>query len=154
MFKKVIFLMLFIAVVFFGGLYFFLGGQKTIVEGRVVIVMVADGMAAGQIAQLLEDQGVIRNARAFAAEAKARQLENALQAGEYELVTGMKDRAILEKLAAGDIRRVKFTIPEGFNVKQIAELLAQKQLADKDKFLAAAKDYAPYDYMKTDDKRV
>jgi UPF0755 protein len=154
MFKKIILFLLVVAIGFFGGLYFFFGDRKTIVEGRVIIVRVEDGMAAGQIARLLEDAGVIGSARAFSAEAAARRLENSLQAGEYELITGMSDRAILEKIAAGDIRRVKITIPEGFNVKQIAALLAEKKLADKDKFLAAAKNYTPYEYMVTDDKRV
>ena len=154
MFKKILLLMLILAVGGLGGLYLLFGGQKDIVEGRTVVVKITGGMSASQIARLLEDQGVIRNARAFSAEVKTRGLENVLQAGEYEFISGTPARVIMEKLAAGEIRRIRFTIPEGFTVKQIAELLEQNQLADKDAFLAAAKDYAPYDYMKTNDSRV
>ncbi|MBO4780215.1 MAG: endolytic transglycosylase MltG, partial [Selenomonadaceae bacterium] len=40
------------------------------------------------------------------------------------------------------------TIPEGFGVKEIAERLQNLDLAEKDEFLKAAADFAPYDYMK------
>ncbi|MDR3349250.1 MAG: endolytic transglycosylase MltG [Acidaminococcales bacterium] len=154
MLKRTVFLIAFAVIVAGGGLYFFLGRQKPINEGRIVVLKVEGGMSASQIAQLLEEKGIIRSARVFLAQTKSRGMENALQAGEYELVAGMAERDILEKIASGDVRTVKFTIPEGFNVKEIADLLAKNGLAGADEFLAAAKDYAPYEYMKTGNRLI
>ncbi|MDR2006879.1 MAG: endolytic transglycosylase MltG [Acidaminococcales bacterium] len=147
--KMIFFIIVFIFALAAGGLCFFLGWQKPVNEGRIVVLKVESGMSASQIAQLLEEKGIIRSARVFLAQTKARGMENALQAGEYELISGMTEQSILEKMASGDVRTVKFTIPEGFNVKEIAALLAKNGLAGADEFLAAAKDYTPYEYMKT-----
>ncbi len=129
-------------------------GSSQLPAGTKVIVKVKDGMAAGEIAKLLEEKKLISNSSYFRTQLKLRGLDNALQAGEYEFTAGMSDKEIMDKMAVGDVRYVSFTIPEGFNVKQIAELMEQKQLASKKEFLDLAKNYTPYDYMKTDDPLV
>ena len=48
----------------------------------------------------------------------------------------------------GEKQFVRFTIPEGFGVKEIAERLYNLDLVDKDEFLKAAADFTPYDYMR------
>ena len=60
----------------------------------------------------------------------------------------MEDDEVFAKLLTGEKRLIKFTIPEGFGVKEIAERLQSLDLADKDEFIKAATDFAPYDYMK------
>jgi UPF0755 protein len=138
-----------------GVLYFFSPLKaREVIPGRAVIVRVENGMAASQIARLLEDKGVIADARRFMLESSLRGLDNSLQAGEYELVTGLSNADILDKIASGAVRRITVTIPEGFGVKDIAARLAEAGLADKEAFLLAAKDYTPYSYMRTDDELV
>lgn len=111
-------------------------------------------MSTTDIAQLLEDQKLVKNATYFRTQVKLRGLGSSLQAGEYEFTVGMSDKEIMDKIAAGEVRYITVTIPEGFNTKEIAALLESKQLADKVEFLALAKNYTPYEYMKTDDPLV
>lgn len=122
--------------------------------GLKVIVKVEDGMAGTHIAKLLEDKGVIKSARSFSSYIKSKNLGNALQAGEYEFITGMPEEKVIEKLVNGEVRYITVTIPEGLNVKQIGGLLDEKGFGKEEDFLAKAKEYTPYEYMKTDDPNV
>ena len=52
----------------------------------------------------------------------------------------MRPTDILAKLVAGDVYQHSVTIPEGYNVVQIADMLDQKGLADKQDILRLSKD--------------
>lgn len=148
---KKIFLLVFITI--FVILSFGCSGGKEpkLPKGTDVIVKIAPGTPTSVIAQTLEDKEIIPSAKKFSAEMRIKGLENSLQAGEYELQTGMDAKELIKKLTTGEVRYITIVIPEGFNVRQIAELFDEKELVKKDDFLNAAKDYMPYDYMKTDD---
>ena len=122
--------------------------------GLKVIVKIERGMAGVHIGKLLEDKGVIKSARSFSSYIKSKNLGNALQAGEYEFLTGMLEEKVVEKLVKGEVRYITVAIPEGLNVKQIALLFSEKGLVTQDEFLKKAKNYTPYAYMKTDDDLV
>ena len=148
MFKKIflILVILALAVSSFG-----CGGKEAkLPKGTDVIVKIPQGTPTSVIAQMLEDKEIISSARKFSAEMRLKGLENSLQAGEYELKTGMDEKELIRKLTTGEVRYITVVIPEGFNVRQIAELLDEKDLIKKEDFLNAAKDYTPYEYMKTD----
>ena len=51
----------------------------------------------------------------------------------------MDEQAVLDKLVSGDTTVVRFTIPEGFGIKEIAKRLADEGLVDEQEFLAEAK---------------
>lgn len=123
-------------------------------EGTRIIVKVKEGMAASQIANILEKEGLIDSASSFSSQIKSKKLADSLQAGEYEFVAGMTQAKIIDMLVKGEVRYVTVTIPEGLNVKQIAALFEEKGFAKQQEFLDKAKDYTPYDYMETDDELV
>ena len=52
---------------------------------------------------------------------------------------------IIDVMAKGITVYSEFTVPEGFTVEQIAALLEEKGLARKERFLALARDYSPFD---------
>ena len=83
------------------------------------------GTALPGILHELERQGV-RSGPALYWRALARQLGVAgrLHAGEYALAPGTSPRALLAKMAAGDVIQHHFTIVEGWTFTQLREALA------------------------------
>lgn len=105
-----------------------------------VILEVNKGMTLKQIARALRMKGLTRDEITFEAAAKLWGAERKIRAGDYELSPSMNVPAILAKLRKGDSLRTCFTIPEGYNLNQIAELLERKGFATKDDFLSLAND--------------
>ncbi|KUK12294.1 MAG: Aminodeoxychorismate lyase [Moorella sp. 60_41] len=109
-----------------------------------VKVTIPPGATAAEIGRLLEDRGIIRSASAFRFYAARQKADQHLKPGVYLLSPGEPLFRILEQLVAGRVMEEKFTIPEGFTLKQIARLLADKGLVTEDEFWQAAA--RPYDY--------
>lgn len=143
-----------LSIAMIAGIFYVLSDYTSIPEGIKKNIKVEDGMSGAQIAELLEKNQLVRNADDFSRAVKRQRVQNKLQAGEYEFVTGMKLDEIIDKMVKGEVVHVKVTIPEGYNVKQIAALLAEKKLVKESEFLKKAEDYTPYDYMKTNNELV
>jgi len=106
-----------------------------------VRVEIPPRVTSGQIARLLADKDVIRSAGAFRLYAWYKGLDGSLRAGEYDLSPGDSVPQIIVQLVAGRGTLHSFTVPEGYNTEQIADLLAAKGLADRERFLDAAAHY-------------
>jgi UPF0755 protein len=102
------------------------------------LVTIPAGSSTRDVADLLQQEGLVRDANVFRYYARYRKLDAALQGGEYELSAAMTPEEILQKLARGEVVVRRFTIPEGLTVAEIADLLAEKQLVDRERFLQAA----------------
>lgn len=89
-------------------------------------VNIPKGSSTSKIANILKDNGLIRNELYFRFVSKQREIGGKYQAGDYKLNNAMNLDQIIEKLVQGDvyIETVKFTIPEGFEIKQIIDRLA------------------------------
>lgn len=143
-----------LGIVLVAGIFYFVSDYTSIPKGFTRIIKVEEGMSATEIAQLLEKNQLVRSADEFSSYVKRQRVQNQLQTGEYELVTGMSVKEIVDKMVKGEVIYVKVTIPEGYNVKQIAALLAEKKLVKESEFLKKAEDYTPYDYMETNSELV
>jgi len=101
---------------------------------------------AGQPFKITTDnlytQGLIKSPFRFNLIARFKGYDKKLQAGEYLLTGSMTPLDILEKLKKGEVRLYKLTIPEGFNIYQIAELIEEAGFANKTDFIEAATDAA------------
>ena len=120
-------------------------------QEKKIIVKIRDGSSTAEIADRLSEKGVIKSTLKFRILARLRDYDDKLRPGSYEFTADMTDDEVFAKLLSGEKKMVKFTVPEGFGVKEIAERLYNLDLADKDEFLKAAKNFAPYDYMKKHD---
>ncbi|MGM9539932.1 endolytic transglycosylase MltG [Anaerovibrio sp.] len=121
----------------------------TSVDGDdVVYVRIKPGMNSSQIGQLLEKQGVIDSQAKFWLAVKLNNADSRFQAGVFELQRNMKTGDALSVLINGRSVAVRVTVPEGLNVRQVAKLFAEQGLADEKEFLAEARHFAPYDYIK------
>jgi len=125
-----------------GTLFYAWNGLRPAPEASAPVKFtITSGMRAQKVAELLEEQGLIRNAFLFGSWLKVEGEGSRFQAGEYELTPGMTREEIVAKLNKGDTvaaETIKFTIPEGFTVSQISERLAEKAGVDKEKFMEAA----------------
>ena len=123
---------------------------ETATEKRIH-VKINSGMSTGEIADQLESKGVITSSIKFRILSRIRGYDNQMKPGTYVFTAGMTYEEVFEKILNGEKYIVNFTIPEGFGVKNIADRLYEIDLADKEDFLEAAKDFEPYPYMKKHD---
>ena len=139
---------LFIVLVFLGGYnLFFIGDSEG--HGNNISIKIENGMSTAEIAQKLQDKGVINNSLGFRILARLEGKDTDFREGIYYLRAGMTINSVLNKLMEGPENQVvRVTIPEGFTVEDIAKLLASKNLTTVDEFCKDAKDFTPYDYMK------
>ncbi len=101
-----------------------------------ISLKIEEGSSVNRIGQLLEEKGLIRSKLAFKLVAKKSGLASDLKSGDYRLSTGMTLDEIIGELVEGpDLDIVKFTIPEGYELKQIAERLSGLDLVDEERFL-------------------
>lgn len=113
-----------------------------------IYMVVKPGTTASEISDHLKRLGVIDSRLRFWWLMKLQGDAQKFKTGTYAFAPHMDEQAVLDKLVSGDTTVVRFTIPEGFGIKEIAKRLADEGLVDEQEFLAEAKDFAPYDYMK------
>jgi len=117
-------------------------------EEKRVTVKIREGLSTAEIADRLAEKDVIDSTLKFRIWARIYGYDDKLRPGSYTFTVGMSDDEVFAKLLTGEKRLVQFTVPEGFGVKDIAERLYNLDLADKEDFIQAAENFAPYDYMK------
>lgn len=100
------------------------------------------GSALTKVADQLQQRRIIRSALAFRLFARLKGEDGAIQAGSYSFSTAATPAEILERLVRGDVDQISLTIPEGFNLHQIADRLAADGITSRNSFLAAAQDPA------------
>jgi UPF0755 protein len=144
------------AIVITAGLLFFalLGGvaalslgvnwalSPALASAPPAIFDVQPGASLGQVARDLEARGLIRSAVAFKLLARYRELDGALQVGEYEISAALAPGEILTRISEGRVVTYEVVIPEGLTAARIAPRLEAAGLADAAAFLAFASDPA------------
>ncbi|MCD4755504.1 MAG: endolytic transglycosylase MltG [Deltaproteobacteria bacterium] len=108
--------------------------------GKNKIVLIPTGSTFSSAAQQLETEGLIKSKRAFYILAWLEDATTRIQAGEYEFSQTQTPIEILDYLVQGKIRQYIVTIPEGYNLFQIDDLLANAKLISNDSFLNVARD--------------
>jgi len=105
-----------------------------------VSIQIESGMSLSQVARKLEQKGVIRSATALKLLARLRHQSNDIHAGHYLFVAPADPAEILARLVSGDVELASLTIPEGFDLKQIAERVEEQHLGESDRFLRLCND--------------
>lgn len=91
--------------------------------------IVRSGQSTNQIAQNLQDQGLIKSALIFSIYTKLK--AELIQVGVYNLSPSENMKEILETLATGKTSEDLVTIPEGWRITQIDDYLTEKELIQK-----------------------
>ncbi len=105
-----------------------------------VIVEIKRGSSFYAAANRLREKGVINSVRLFRIYAGLDGFQSKIKAGEYLVRPAMTAKEIAAALVKGDVVSYKITIPEGYNLYQIADLLEEKKIAVKKAFIEKAFD--------------
>jgi UPF0755 protein len=128
-------------LVFLSGYQIWKGCTEPVSEtGKNKIVLIPTGSTFSSAAQQLETEGLIKSKRAFYCLAWLKDATTRIKAGEYELSPTQTPIEILDYLVKGKIRQYMVTIPEGYNLFQIDDLLANAKLISSGSFLNVARD--------------
>lgn len=106
------------------------------------VVSVPAGTSFREVAERLQAAGVITAANHLRLLARLRGDAQLVQAGDYDFATPATPGAVLDRLVAGDVRLLRFTLPEGLTVKEIAGRLETEGLATAAEVLRLASDPA------------
>lgn len=100
------------------------------------------GSSPTQIANVLEEEGIVNNALIYRFYVKFNNVAD-FQAGEYQLSPSMTLSQVTEKLQTGNIMQeavINVTIPEGKSIDEIASLYEKNAGIDADEFVEKMQD--------------
>jgi UPF0755 protein len=134
-----------IGLVFLIGVFLFVGfgyylSNPAEKGGDEQVFFVREGATLNEVTSELESKRIITGKRLFLLWARLMGYSRSIKAGEYRLSSGMPPLKILETLSKGIVITHPVTIPEGFTIRQIGELLEEKGLVNKDEFLSITGD--------------
>lgn len=107
---------------------------------KAVLADFAKGSSLKRFADDLEKKGVIRSPRLFVLYARFKGDASRLQAGTYRFTDGLSPAEILRAMTRGEVYEQRFSLPEGYSIYQVAELLEGRKLFTRERFLAACSD--------------
>ncbi len=103
-----------------------------------VLFTISPGQGADALAGRLSGLGLITSSWRFRLLARLKKVDRAIKAGEYKLSAGLTPSELLEVFTKGRVNLHRLTIPEGYNLKQIAFRLEKSGLMKADVFLKEA----------------
>ena len=131
-----------------------------VTDSREVTITLEENATDAEVAKLLKDKGIIEYNWVFELFMKYRNMGDDEEekdkkteyiAGEHTLNQNYNYSQIITSLTTGTINRevVRVTIPEGFTVNQIIDLLVEKGVGQRDDYVEAINNY-PYkwDFVK------
>ncbi|HET8650791.1 MAG TPA: endolytic transglycosylase MltG, partial [Gemmatimonadales bacterium] len=110
-------------------------------------VTVPAGASVSQVADSLAAHHLISSRLWFRLLARLSGADRSIHAGVYQFDHGTSTSAILDALRAGRVAAVKFTVPEGLTIGQIADLAQERLGVPVDSFETAATDSALADSL-------
>ncbi|MDD4550090.1 MAG: endolytic transglycosylase MltG [Syntrophomonadaceae bacterium] len=111
-------------------------------------VIIPENSTAGQIAAILEEHQLIHSKKVFLAYCRHNELDNQLKAGHYKFSRSQSLEAIARDISQGKVVSISFTIPEGYTVQQIGELLVQKNLCTAEAWNNAVQQDYDFSFLK------
>jgi UPF0755 protein len=127
----------FVVVAFFGyqTLKTPVGDDKT-----EILFDVAPGMNMSQVSNNLQTQGLIRNSRIFLFYARLQKMSSRIKVGEYSLNRAMSPDEIMSVIISGKSVARNFTVAEGLNIFDVAEIIEKSGFGTKQEFLSIVRD--------------
>lgn len=104
-----------------------------------IVVQIPRGSSHREIAALLAAKGLVRSSLSFRLLA-ARNFRRTLHAGEYMFEERLSPKQIMHMLVTGRVYLHSVTVPEGYTIFDIADLLEKEGLATRKDFLEMASD--------------
>lgn len=119
-------------------------------------VRIPESSSARQIAVLLKQNGLIRTEQFFLGYLYQKGMEKQLKAGLYVFNRSQSLPELALQISQGKVKNSVFTVPEGYTVQQIGELLINKQICTQQQWSEALQVSYNYDFLlpgKTGDEK-
>ena len=125
-----------VAIVAFGAIVLKDSASVSVADGEKTIT-ISDGEGVSEVAQILNNEGIVKNPVVFRIISKLGGYDGNVQPGNLKIENGMSYKDILELLITPNRAATKIIIPEGYEVRQIAQTLCEAGVADWNDFYAA-----------------
>lgn len=109
-------------------------------EKKEKVIQISFGTPFRKIAKQLKEEAIITHEVKFYFLSRFQGNLNQIKAGEYLLYTNMKPLEVLDTLVSGRTYLYRATIPEGYNMYEIAKILSSIPLVSEQEFLSKAQD--------------
>ena len=138
--KFILFLIIFIIVVAVAltGVGFYLNQPSSSIPIQGTVFKVPKGETLSGISQRLKADGLIRSSTLLQLLSRLNGTEGSFQAGFYTIQPQMTSSDIHALIVSGQQSLIKVTIPEGWTVQKIANLLESQGVTSSEEFVIQA----------------
>jgi len=116
-------------------------------DPAIIEIRVPENSSARQIAVLLKQNGLIRSEKFFLGYLYQKGMEKQLKAGLYVFKKSQSLPELAIQISQGKVKNSVFTVPEGYTVRQIGELLINKQFCTQQQWSEALQANYDYDFL-------
>lgn len=106
--------------------------------GKEIKFNINSGQNLSTISDNLQNNGIIKNSFFFKILASYKESSRKLKAGEYILSASKTPLEILSIITKGSVKLYKLTLPEGLNIKEVAQRVEQAGFGASENFLLLA----------------
>lgn len=103
-----------------------------------VVFVVSPGQGFSIVSESLVKADIVKSPEKFKLLGSITGNDKKIKAGEYLLSSSMTPSEILGVLTSGKVRLYSITIPEGYNIYQVADVFSQAGIVNRDEFLKAS----------------
>ncbi len=121
---------------------FYRPAPRETMPGKEIVITIPKGATLSQVGKILQDNGIIRSSLVLKLVAFIRGEQRKVKAGDYLLKTSSDPGDVLDLLISGKTLVITLTVPEGYNIFQIADLFQQTGISTREEILSAARDKA------------
>ena len=121
------------------GLFYLQASRPVSDNTQLQTFEIKPGMTLSKVSKELSRQGLIRSSSAFQGIALLQEKQKLIMIGEYNVSPSMLPMEILQRITTGKTILHPITIPEGYRIIEIGDILAKNGLADKEKFIKQTK---------------
>jgi len=121
------------------GLFYFQASRPVSDNNQLQTFEIKHGMTLNKVSKELSHQGLIRSSSAFQAIALLQEKQKLIMVGEYNISPSMLPMEILQRITSGKTILHPVTIPEGYRIIEIGDILEKNGLADKEMFIKQTK---------------
>ncbi len=107
---------------------------------KSILFEIHQGESLNKVARRLKKQKIIFSTTRFKVLSRLMKKDHKLMVGVYQIQPNSSYRDVINLLSSGKIYSVKITIPEGYTLFQIADLLEKKKLVNSQDFIDACRD--------------
>ena len=116
-------------------------------NSKTISITIPNGANSKKIGEILENNDIIRNKNVFIIYSKMNDLDSKYRAGTYEINNSLSVKDISEILLSGKgfSETIRFTIPEGYEIRMIIDRLVELGLGERENYEKILEE-ADFDY--------